>query len=78
MLDREVRVVPVEHSALQIAHVVETKSGEDRGGGSAADADAADGENGGGPGHDLVRNRRATHQYAASNASSGSSHAGSG
>ena len=26
----------------------------------------------------LVRNRRATHQYAASNASSGSSHAGSG
>src|SRR5207245_258226 len=32
------------HSALQIAHVVETKSGEDRGGGSAADADAADGD----------------------------------
>jgi len=45
----------------------------------AGDADAADsGENGGGSGQDLVRNRRATHQYAASNASSGSSHAGSG
>jgi len=36
------------------------------------------GLNGGGSGQDLVRNPRATDQYAASNASSGSSHAGSG
>jgi hypothetical protein len=43
------------------------------------DPDAADGaENGGGSGQDLVRNRRATNQYAASNASSGSNQAGSG
>lgn len=45
----------------------------------AGDRDAADGaENGGGSGQDLVRNRRATNQYAASNASSGSNQAGSG
>jgi hypothetical protein len=44
----------------------------------AGDPDAADAENGGGSGQDLVRNLRATNQYAASNASSGSSHAGSG
>jgi hypothetical protein len=44
----------------------------------AGDPDAADAENGGGSGQDLVRNRRATNQYAASNASSGSSQAGSG